>query len=134
MIVVDTNTISYLFLTGEFSDQAERALLKDSKWSAPLLWRSEFRSVLAQYILKNILTLDQALEIMESAVTLMETGEYDVDSKQVLDLVNNSSLSAYDCEYVALAKALGVKLVTADKKVLEQFSGYAISIQEFTEA
>jgi len=71
---------------------------------------------------------------MESAVTLMETGEYDVDSKQVLDLVNNSSLSAYDCEYVALAKALGVKLVTADKKVLEQFSGYAISIQEFTEA
>jgi len=28
MIVVDTNTISYLFLTGEFSDQAERALPK----------------------------------------------------------------------------------------------------------
>ena len=133
MIVVDTNTISYLFLTGEFSDQAERALLKDSLWSAPLLWRSEFRSVLAQYIRKNILTLDQALEIMESAVSLMETNEYDVDSKQVLDLANNSNLSAYDCEFVALAKALGVKLVTVDKKVLEHFSDYAISIQEFAD-
>ncbi len=131
MIVVDTNTISYLFLTGEFSDQAERTLLKDSQWSAPLLWRSEFRSVLAQYIRKNILTLDQAIEIMESAVSLMETNEYDMDSKQVLHLVNNSNLSAYDCEFIALAKDLGVKMVAADKKVLEQFSDFAISIQEF---
>ncbi len=131
MIVVDTNTISYLFLTGEFSDQAERTLLKDSQWSAPLLWRSEFRSVLAQYIRKNILTLDQAIEIMENAVSLIEANEYDVDSTQVLVLVTNSNLSAYDCEYVALAKALGVKLITADKKVLEQFYDYAISIQEF---
>ena len=131
MIVVDTNIISYLFLTGEFSDQAERTLLKDSQWSAPLLWRSEFRSVLAQYIRRNILTLDQAIEIMEIAVSLIEANEYDVDSTQVLVLVNNSNLSAYDCEYVALAKALGVKLITADKKVLEQFSDYAISIQEF---
>lgn len=131
MIVVDTNIISYLFITGEFSEQAERVLLKDNKWAAPLLWRSEFRSVLAQYIRKKILTLDDAIEIMESASSLMEANEYDLDSKQVLDLVHSSNLSAYDCEFIALAKSLGCAMVTADKKISAQFSDDVISIQAF---
>jgi predicted nucleic acid-binding protein len=98
MIVVDTNIISYLFISGDFSTQAEKIFLKDSKWAAPLLWRSEFRSVLAQYIRKGLLTLEDAIEIMESAATLMENNEFDVSSGQVLELVNASNLSAYDCE------------------------------------
>ncbi len=131
MIVVDTNIISYLFLTGEYSEQAEKILLKDENWAAPLLWRSEFRNVLARYIRKKILPLDDAKEIMESASLLMEANEYDVDSAQVLDLVNSSNLSAYDCEFIALAKDLGCKLVTADQKIAAQFSGCAVSIQAF---
>ena len=47
MIVVDTNLISCLFLTGERSSQAEAALAKDTEWAAPLVWRSELRNVLA---------------------------------------------------------------------------------------
>ncbi len=131
MIVVDTNIISYLFLTGEFSERAEKILLKDEKWAAPLLWRSEFRNVLAQYIRKKILTLDDAKEIMESASLLMEANEYHVDSAQVLDLANSSNLSAYDCEFITLAKNLGCKMVTADQKIAAQFSGYAVLIEAF---
>ena len=40
MIVVDTNIITYLFLEGEFSSQAENLLQKDDQWAAPVLWRS----------------------------------------------------------------------------------------------
>ncbi len=41
MIVVDMNIIACLLLTSEHSDAAERVLMKDATWAAPLLWRSE---------------------------------------------------------------------------------------------
>ena len=42
MIVVDTNVIAYLFLTGQYSDLSERLLEHDPDWMAPRLWRSVF--------------------------------------------------------------------------------------------
>jgi predicted nucleic acid-binding protein len=132
MIVVDTNIIAYLFISGEFSEQAEKVLLKDPQWAAPLLWRSELRSVLTQYIRKELLSLADAVDIMDHASRLMENNEYDVNSRLVLALAKESNLSAYDCEFIALAKDLGVKLVTADQKIAEIFSEYTIFLQGFT--
>ncbi len=134
MIVVDTNIIAYLFISGEFSEQAEKVLLKDPQWAAPLLWRSEMRSVLNQYIWKELLSLADAVDIMDHASQLMENNEYDVSSRLVLTLAQESNLSAYDCEFIALARDLGVKLVTADQKIAEIFSEYSISLQAFTGA
>jgi predicted nucleic acid-binding protein len=126
MIVVDSNLIGYLYLSGERSAQAEQVLRKDSHWAAPLLWRSEFRNVLALYLRKNILSLEAAREIMEEATSLMQDQEYDVVSSQVLQLAAQSKCSAYDCEFVALAQDLGVALVTVDKQVLAQFPEIAL--------
>jgi predicted nucleic acid-binding protein len=36
------------------------------------------------------------------------------------------------CEFVALAQDLGVRLVTVDKQILEQFSAVAVSLEAFT--
>ena len=49
MIVVDTNVISYLLLPTPMTAAAEGLYQYDSEWSAPLLWRSELRNVLALY-------------------------------------------------------------------------------------
>jgi len=49
MIVVDTNIISYFYLNSDYSSLAEETFKKDPIWSAPLLWRSEFRNVLTFY-------------------------------------------------------------------------------------
>ena len=126
MIVVDSNLIGYLYLSGERSAQAEQVLRQDARWAAPLLWRSEFRNVLALYLRKNILSLEAAREIMEEATRLMQGQEYDVVSSQVLQLAAQSKCSAYDCEFVALAQDLGVALVTVDKQVLAQFPEIAL--------
>ncbi len=56
MIVVDTNIISYLYISGKHSQQSENLLSYDSNWVAPILWRSEFRNVLAQYLRKSLLS------------------------------------------------------------------------------
>ena len=131
MIVVDTNIIGYLYLSCERSIQAERALLKDAEWVAPLLWRSELRNVLALYVRRNILSLTDAIRIIDEATALMQGGEYEVSSYQVLQLAEESGCSTYDCEFVALAHDLGVLLVTVDKQIVKHFPGSATALEMF---
>ena len=75
MVVVDTNIISYLYLPTEFTQYSELLLQLDSVWSAPILWRSEFRNILALYLRKNIIDLSTALEIQEQAEQLLAGNE-----------------------------------------------------------
>jgi predicted nucleic acid-binding protein len=131
MIIVDTNIIGYFYLTSDRSIQAEKALLKDPFWSAPILWRSEFRNVLTLYIRKKLLKLEEAQEIIEEAMRLMQDREYEVSSQQVLNLAARSTCSAYDCEFIALANDLNSPLVTVDKQILVQFPKVAISLDQF---
>lgn len=131
MIVADTNIIAYLFIAGEHTPQVKKVLRKDSEWIAPLLWRSELRSVLTLYLRKGLILIPDALQLMEEAETLMRDGEYEVTSTQVLNLVAGSRCSAYDCEFVALAQELGVPLVTSDSRILSEFPSTAISPEDF---
>jgi predicted nucleic acid-binding protein len=133
MIVVDTNVISYFYLSSEYSEIAEQLFMKNCSWSAPLLWRSEFRNVLSFYIRKKIITLNEAIQIFEAAESLFQHKEYEVNSMQVLKLAQESGCSAYDCEFVNLAQDLNVPLITMDKKVLINFKNTAASIQEYIE-
>lgn len=132
MIVVDTNVIGHLFLSNEQSVLAELALERDSEWAAPILWRSEFRSVLTLYMRKGILQLDQAQWIMTAALNLLKGREYEAASHEVLRLASKSKCSAYDCEFVATANDLKVPLVTVDKQVLREFSSVAVSLASFS--
>jgi len=50
---------------------------------------------------------------------------------QVLTLTDSSQCSAYDWEFVALAKQLSVKLVTEDKKILREFPEVTVSLDDF---
>ncbi|HNL91792.1 MAG TPA: type II toxin-antitoxin system VapC family toxin [Pseudomonadales bacterium] len=130
MIVVDTNILAYLYLPTAFSEQAECLLLQQPRWIAPVLWRSEFRNVLALYLRKGILTLEQAYGIQTEAETLLAGSEYDVPSLDVLRLIETSECSAYDCEFAALAKKNNTVLVTEDKKIRKQFPEITLSLAE----
>jgi len=130
VIVVDSNIIAYLYLPSEFSAQVEQLLAKEQHWAAPMLWRSELRNVLALYLRKNLLSFDQAYAIQTKAEILLADSEYEVPSLDVMRLVESSTCSAYDCEFVALAKRLNTKLVAADKKILKEFSGIAVTLNE----
>ena len=121
MIVVDTNILAYLYLQSEFTERAEALLSADCEWVAPVLWRSEFRNILAGYIRRGTLGLDDAIAIQREAEALLSANEHVVDSTDVLKLVRGSDCSAYDCEFVALAKSLNVLLYTMDAKLLRAF-------------
>ena len=125
MIVADTNLIAYLAMPSPYTEAAERLLGREPEWVAPVLWRSEFRNVLALYLRKGLIRFEQALDIQAEMESLFQGKEYEVASLDVLSLVNQSECSAYDCEFVALAKGLGVQLVTMDRKLVSCFPNTA---------
>ena len=121
MIVVDCNVIAYLYLPSQYTRAAEALLERQSSWAAPVLWRSEFRNILTGFMRRGRLTFEQSYRVQRDAENLLEEGAYEVDSFSVLQLAQASKCSAYDCEYVALAMALEVTLVTMDKQLLRTF-------------
>jgi len=130
MIVADTNLILYLHISSDLSSVALRVLQKDSRWITPPLWQSEFRNALAGYMRRGM-SLEMARAIMKDALQVMEERQVIPNSNRILTLAANSSCTAYDCEFVALAEQLGIPLVTADKQLIKAFPDIAISLEDF---
>ena len=128
MIVVDANVLAYLYLPSEYTAAAEALLEKDSDWAAPILWRSEFRNILAGCMRRKAITFDQANSLQREAESLLEGAEFELESHAVLELVRDSDCSAYDCEFIALAMRLDTQLVTMDKKLLRAFPKRAVAL------
>ncbi len=134
MIAVDVNCLAYLWIPGDLTALAEKALLRDPHWVSAILWRSEFRNILAGYLRRGQLDRSAAARCLSGAETQMAGGEYIVPSELVMRKVATSSCTAYDCEYVALAEDLKVKLITSDRDILRAFPRLTLSMKAFAEA
>ncbi len=121
MIVVDTNILACRCLPGPQAERVERLVVLDPDWAAPVLWRSELRNVLLGYIRAGRLTPGDAEMALRLARQSLRAGEHLVEDEAVLALAARSRCTAYDCEYAALAAALGTVLVTEDKALLAAF-------------
>lgn len=119
--------MAYLYLPGLFTQRAENLLRTEPDWAAPILWRGEFRNILAGYLRRETLSFDQARAIPTEAEHLLAGNEHESDSNQVLELVRDRDCSAHDCEFAALAMRLGVKLMTVNAKLLKAFPKLAIT-------
>ena len=131
MIVVDTNIIHYCWVRGQHTEIAQAVRRQDPDWHAPVLWRSELRNVLTAYLRRRLLSRVQIGGILRAADQAMADGEHLVADDLVLEVVAGSTLTAYDAEFVALASALAVPLVTADKVVLKAFPEQALTMEAF---
>ncbi len=131
MIVADSNLIAYLLIPGDNSALADAVLLKDPEWAVPLICRSEVRNILTLYMRHEGMSLAQARSTMEMAESLWRSQEFAVPSDDVLELTFRHNITAYDGEFVVLAKQLGVPLVTFDKPVRKAFPSVALSAEEF---
>lgn len=131
MIVVDTNVIAYLLIDGEHTAASRRVFAHDPEWCAPLLWRSELRNVLALYLRRGSMTLEQATALQEAAEGLLARREYIPRSRDVLALAAASGRSVYDCEFVATAQRVGVPLVTSDRQLRRAFPALTESLESF---
>lgn len=121
MIVVDTNILAHFWLPSDHTELCEQLFQWDPEWVAPILWKSEFRSVITLYMRKNLINLAEAIQITEKAENQMKEREYHINSIHVYTLVDQSKCSSYDCEFISLAEELDIKLITMDKQILHLF-------------
>lgn len=131
MIVVDSNVIAYCWVNGPLTRLAQRIRVKDPDWHVPVLWRSEMRSILTGYLRDGSLTRPQIGRVMEAVESALAGREHLVPSSRGFEVAGKSRLSAFDCEFVALASVLSVPLVTADKAVLKAFPEQALTMEAF---
>lgn len=123
MIVPDVNVIVPLFIDQESATTDVQSLWEsDPDWIVPTLWKHEFTNVLWKYVAladeTDPLPLEVAREHLRDAESLLETDTREPDFAQVLETAAECSISAYDAEYVWLARTLEVPLVTYDRSLL----------------
>jgi predicted nucleic acid-binding protein len=128
VIVVDSNVLAYFYLPCEHTPAAEALFQADPEWAAPILWRSEFRNILAAYMRRRTLTFEQASIIQREAESLLEGAEFEVDSHEVLKLVRDSDSTAYHCEMIPFGMQLDARVATLDKKLLKAFPAVAVAL------
>jgi len=133
MIVVDVNTLAYLWIPGEMTELAEQALERDPHWVSSILWRSEFRNVLAGYLQRGDLSRNVSDRCLNGAELQLAGHEYLLPSDLVMEKVAVSTCSAYDCEYAALAEDMSATLVTSDQQILSEFPELTMSLKSFVE-
>jgi predicted nucleic acid-binding protein len=131
VIVVDSNVVAYCWLNSSKTELAHAVRLQDDDWHVPVLWRSEVRSILGGYLRRRDLSVKQAVTVMQRIQAELQGNEHIVESDDVLKLLSTSGLSAYDCEFVALARALGARLVTEDREILKAFPNDAVTMEAF---
>ena len=131
MIVVDSNVIVYCWVLGDRTEAAQRVRARDPQWHVPILWRSEVRSAIAGYLWRGAIDPERSAATMAAAESALAGCEHLVGSEAVLAIAADTRLSAYDCEFVALAQALAVPLVTEDRAVLKAFPELALTMEDF---
>jgi predicted nucleic acid-binding protein len=126
VIVADANLVASLVVPGEASEIAEALQQLHVEWVAPPLIHSELRSVFSKLVRNRVCTPRQAGELLEVALDALGDTTSEPSNARVLELVASSQCSSYDCEYVALADALGCVLATCDVQVLRAFPDLAV--------
>ena len=133
MIVVDTNVMARLLVGGVGSADASLLFERDPEWAAPIILMSELRNVLLGLVRRGTLLSDQAKAMSDDAAVILGNRVVTVASAQVFDIALECGLTAYDAEFVALARTLSVPLATSDSAILQGAADVAVSLQSASE-
>lgn len=130
MIVADAALVAGLiFSADDFHPVALRVRQQDPDWHSPELLFSEVRNVGLKQLRKPGNTLDAL--IARCNLVAGQVSVYRLHSHGVLHAATEGGLTAYDAEYVALARQLSAVLVTTDELVLRKFPALAKSPEQF---
>lgn len=131
MIVTDANIIIYLVRDTSYSALARQAYAQDRHWVVPPLWHAEVMNALLGEVRAGYLDLDEAVAATNNASLILSDRVHECDSAAVLRTAAESRLTAYDACYVALARSLGVVLVTEDRGIRANCPDVARSLRAF---
>ncbi len=131
MIVVDANILIYRMVECEKTNKTFQLEEFDPEWRFPPLWEYEFGNALALMVRQKTMSSKDAAVILKKALDLFASGAMGADPDLALRLAVHHQLTFYASQYLALAQALGVPLVTEDKGLRRAGAGTAVSMEEF---
>ena len=134
MIVVDTEIIASMTFPTRHSGAVQSLHEKNPVWEAPLIWKSGFLNIISLYYRKKMIDYEDAVNALTFAERLIGTREHLVPAKAIMDAAFRSTRAAYGCEFVVLAEQLGTRLVTYDKKLIEEFPELTITPDAYLKA
>jgi len=118
MIVVDTNVMVALVVGGPGGAEAARLYHRDNDWAAPPILISELRNVLIGFVRRGAMPRHEAVSMVDHASLVLGDRVFGASHSDVLEVALNCGLTAYDAEFVVVARRLGVSLATADREIL----------------
>jgi len=133
VIVVDTNVMVQLVAGGDQHDTAATLLLRDPVWSAPPILMSELRNVLVGLVRRGEITEGQATAMTHDASAILGDRVAAVSGRQTIAAALECGLTAYDAEFVVLARSLRVPLATLDRAILSGAPDVAVPAPVLTE-
>ena len=133
MIVVDANTIVYAIRDTSFTTLARAVYAKDSDWIAPPLWEAEVLNALLGEVRAGHINMADATQAARNAGALLKGKTQSCEPSLVLPIAEAAKLTAYDAYYVALARSLGVPLVTEDGRINRHCPDVARTLKAFLE-
>ena len=132
--VLDTSVAIAWYLPGAFSDRARRWLQGLRRGSYDLLVPShhywEFANVMRTHVRIRQLAGEDAKSIFSTHLSA-PLRVVDPDRKQVLQTALDYDVSVYDAVYITLSLALGIPLVTAERRTtpwVKRLGDQAVSV------
>lgn len=119
--VLDASVAVKCFITEPGSDLARRLAESGAGLVAPDLIFVELASVAAKRVARGDIPSDLGARLVERAPDLLDQ-VFPIRplARQAFDLAQAAGVSAYDGLYLALAQVRGVRLVTADAKLVRK--------------
>jgi predicted nucleic acid-binding protein len=117
MLLVDTNVVAYLLIEGDHTQAAQQLRRRDPDWRSEAFLLVEFTNVLASSVATKRMTLGLAKNSLGKAVALFDGKLRSMPPASVLAAAVRHRVSAYDARFLALAEAIGLPVVTEDKKL-----------------
>jgi predicted nucleic acid-binding protein len=136
--VVDASVAVKWYVPEPHSEEALSLLAVENELATPDLLFAEIGSVLWKKIRRGELTPEDGqamfLALCQTPIAVYSSEELHL-AQESLRMATQSGCSFYDSLYVSLASLLGWPLVTADRRLIEKFSGVGgvapfISVEE----
>jgi len=117
MLLVDTNVVAYLLIEGDQTEAAQQLRRRDPDWRSEAFVLVEFTNVLASSIATKRMTFGLAENFLGKAIALFDGKLRSMPPASVLAAAVRHGVGAHDARFLALAEAIGLPIVTEDKKL-----------------
>ena len=117
MLLVDTNIIAPLYVRSAGSQAVAKLFARDAVWRTEPIALIELSNVLIAYERARYITAATARDCLNRAAAFLQPHLFRVSHQAALDAALRFRTTAYDARFLALARQLGVRLVTEDAKL-----------------